>query len=259
MNHRILAGVAALLLGAACAPEGASAERAPLEEQVSARADVLTGAFQPGYVGVAEDERYPVRVVSLGELALTSGRLVLADPFVGLTDTPPLDLDIAPGRYPVDLAIADTGAGGQRVALARLTLSNEAPVRWSMAVKPGDDPATLGPDETFGYPVDAGTGGFLDGGAIDKLRVDIAPDNVEGWDALSDRWIAAGEAGGPRLGVPYLFALTERVGDGDLVMFSSGWGDGFYASWVGWDAQDRPVQVITDFAVIEAVDIPAAP
>ena len=223
------------------------------------RAGVLTGAFRPGFVGTAADERYPVRVVSLGDMALTSGRLVLADPFVGLTDTPPLDLDITPGRYAVDLAIADTGQGGQRVALARLTLSNETPVRWSMAVKPGDDPAKLGPDETFGYPVDAGTGGFLDGRAIDQLQRTLPADDVEAWEGQSDRWIAAGEAGGPRLGVPYLFALTERVGEGDLVMFSSGCGDGFYASWVGWDAQDRPVQVITDFAVIEAVDIPAAP
>ena len=49
--------------------------------QVTPRSDVMTGAFEPGFVGEAEFNRYPIRVVRIGEVDISSGRLLLADPF----------------------------------------------------------------------------------------------------------------------------------------------------------------------------------
>ena len=34
-------------------------------------------------------------------------------------------------------------------------------------------------------------------------------------------------------------------------MFQSGWGDGLYASWFGYDAQGRVVALLTDFNVVD--------
>lgn len=111
----LTAALAAVLAPAACS------------SQVKPRAEVLTGAFEPGIVGEAEGERFPIRVVSLGELNLASGKLHVLDPFVGPWDGEPLALNIPPGRYPVDLAVADTGGGGVRTALARIRLSTSPP------------------------------------------------------------------------------------------------------------------------------------
>lgn len=124
-----------------------------------------------------------------------------------------------------------------------------------MARTASQDPRSLEAGETFGYPVDAGTGAFADGGALAALnRLALAgPDETE---RMTERWISQGEAGAKALGLPHGFALTVSEGGGDMVMFSSGWGDGFYASWVGADSTGRPVAVVTDFAVIEAVRLP---
>jgi hypothetical protein len=188
----------------------------PALAQVTTRPEVMTGAFQPGFVGEADKDRYPLRTLRIGELNLASGRLVVADPFIVSGSEKPLDLAIPPGRYPVDIAVADAGDSGHRVALARLLLSEAPPVRWTMAVTEGED--------------------------VRKLK--------------ADDWQTRGEARGPELGIPYGFVLVEEVGPGGVAMFSSGWGDGHYASWVGYDAQGRPAQVVIDFAVITAVNIP---
>jgi hypothetical protein len=224
----------------------------PALAQVTARPDVMTSAFQPGFVGEADEDRYPLRTLRIGELNLASGRLVVADPFLVRGEETPLDLAIAPGRYPVDIAVADTGKGGHRVALARLLLSQAPPVRWSMAVTAGEDVRTLKGDQVFGFGVDTGTGAFLDAGAARW----IGQQPPESADARSDDWQGRGEAQGLELGIPYGFVLVDEAGPGGVAMFSSGWGDGHYASWVGHDAQGRPAQVVTDFAVITAVNIP---
>jgi len=256
-----LSMLAATGLAAASAPPSAAVSEARVSsvERVTPRPDVLIGAFGGGYVGTAGEVTYPIRVVRLGELDLRSGRLVLADPLYTPFDLQPLDLPLAPGRYTVDLAVADTGSSGRRIALARLVLSDAPIVRWSLAHEVGADPTTLSGDQILGYPVDSGTGGFLDQAAFEaQARADGDDADASGWATRTDRWVAAGEANAQALGIPYGLAIIEQTDAGGLAIFSTGWGDGYYASWVGFDARDRPVVIVTDFAVIEAVDIPLA-
>lgn len=121
-----------------------------------------------------------------------------------------------------------------------------------MAVTKGEDVRRLEGDEVFGFGVDAGTGAFMDAGAVAW----IAGQSADKAEALSEGWQTRGEARGPELGLPYGFLLVEEAGPGGVAMVSSGWGDGHYASWVGYDREGRPVQVVIDFAVITAVNIP---
>jgi hypothetical protein len=172
------------------------------------------------------------------------------------THDKPLALSVRPGRYPVDLAVADAGESGQRVALARLLLSPAPAVRWVMAVTDEQDVTTLKGDEVFGYGVDAGTGAFVDGAVPAWLATEYPPSNYDRYAKLQDDWQTRGEAAAEGLGIPYGFVLIERLGQGDAAMFSSGWGDGHYASWVGYGADDLPVVIVTDFGVITAVNIP---
>ena len=269
MFRKVLAAVGLL---AACAPSA--------QAQITPRPEVLTGAFTPGFVGEADEERYPVRTVRIGEVQISSGRVILADPFLMSMRDRPLTVSVPPGLYPVDLAVADAGDSGQRVALARLLLSDAAPVRWALAVTDEQDPAALTGSNIFGYGVDAGTGAFVDAAVPAWLESEYAwaagvryLEQVEGPDpailrphigevdrymTLVEGWQTRGEAAAPALGLPYGFALVEPLGPGGAAMFSSGWGDGYYASWVGYDANHRPAVIVTDFAVITAVNFPPA-
>lgn len=215
------------------------------------RADpaVMDGAFRPGFTTVIPDRDGAVsfRVVELGRLKITSGRIVACDPLVYF-DAPAFTVTVPPGDYPVRLAYAVLAQDHYRVALARVDFSSEPAVRWEMALTPGQSLGELGRGEVFTYGVDSGTGSFGDADAFAWAKAQ------EDGEALSDAWIAAGDAEGEARGIPHGFlGLPETGPRNNIAMFSSGWGDGGYASWFGYDAQGRVVALVTDFAVVTAV------
>lgn len=221
--------------------------------QVTPDPQVLEGAFRPGYTTTVPDHegRVGFRIVELGRLKVTSGRIVAADPFVYL-DAPAFSFKVAPGDYPVRLAVADFGTD-QRVALARIDFLDVKAVRWEMAVTDAQSIKDLKPGELFGYGVDTGTGSFADAEGFAALNARYGGATSEDYEALSDKWITAGEDGGKARGLPHTFLLMTDAGPrNNLALFASGWGDGFYGSWVGYAADGRVVTLITDFGVVAA-------
>jgi hypothetical protein len=174
-----------------------------------------------------------------GDVVLPSGRVVAGDAF--LLDDPPFTITLSPGIHPVLLLHVTGGDFGAGVAAAMVRLG-EAPVaRWEGAqirdMPPGSDP--------FVYGVDGGTGSFTSPEAIARLRsMPSASAN-----ALFDRLVGEYSKGGE-----YVQTATMTV-DGasgmNIVTFSSGFGDGAYASWFGFDAAGTPVALLTSFDLID--------
>ena len=211
-------------------------------------------AFQPGW-SVPLDDALPnrpaqfvdlrFRIFEAGQLRLPSGRIKACDPFVGM-DHPAFTAAVPKGTFPVRLALVDgTSSSNGRVAFARVQFSSAPVVRWAMAVRAGQNPATLKPGERFGYPVDAGTGSF-----VDAQAAIAAAKKMEADESWSEGWIDAGEINPRPKGAPR-FYLEVGIGAGNIIMFESGWGDGVYASWFGYDAGGNVAALVTDFDVID--------
>ncbi|NOT69817.1 MAG: DUF4241 domain-containing protein [Hyphomicrobium sp.] len=71
--------------------------------------------------------------------------------------------------------------------------------------------------------------------------------NPDAWET----WQKDGEANGPKVIGPYSFVLMQPLGEVNVAMFHSGWGDGFYASYFGYDADGNVAALVTDFATID--------
>lgn len=219
-----------------------------------AYAAVFDLAFVPGfsveshdsYEGKTRIETVSFRVVEAGTLKTPSGRVCAADPFVQLADAKPFTQAVPAGAFPVRLAVAHFPSGDVRVAFARVFFSDAPVVRWAMAVVEGQDIRTLKADEIFGYGVDAGTGSFFDPVA-GQAAAKLLDADGDAWEA----WQTEGEANGPKVIGPYSFLLDLPLGDANAVMFHSGWGDGFYASWFGYDANGHVAALVTNFAIID--------
>ena len=186
-----------------------------------------------------------MQVVEIGRLAVPSGRLAVGDPLTIDFSEPqaPLQRRTPTGVFPVELAIARfSDPADARVACARVRfMPPDHPVhRWQPAGFDGDD----GDNIEACYGVNAGMGSFFDAtvcGSVDE--------------ATSDAWLAAAH------GVDTWTWLVAELGPANVVMFSSGWGDGFYRSYWGLDADDRIVELVTDFDVLlettyERVELP---
>ncbi|MFB2922185.1 DUF4241 domain-containing protein [Aerosakkonema funiforme] len=182
----------------------------------------------------------------VGELVLTSGKLVACDPLT-LMGAEPFSVTFTPGRYPVILSIAHIQRNNdRRVAYAMLRLSDRTPVRWEMATLPDEDISSLKEGQIFGYGVDAGTGGFMDEEVLQIMDDSIYEGTYQ--ESLTYKLLEALEK---NYSTTWKWAnmRVDESTEANVIAFSSGWGDGVYATYFGYDAEDNIVSVVTDFEV----------
>lgn len=184
-----------------------------------------------------------IQVQSLGDLVALRGQIIACDPLTAV-EPRPFAQRVAPGRYPVFASVAMLADGDQRVACVMLRLREAAVARWEMARMEGQDNVELREDEFFGYPVDAGVGCFMDAHAAATL--DARYESDESYD---EALIDALEANRGQ-NWDYANITLDEANGANLVMFASGWGDGVYASYWGYDADGEPVCLVTDFSVL---------
>ncbi len=187
--------------------------------------------------GKVQGQSVDIDVHDLGRLSLPSGRVIACDGVV--LDGVPFEANVRPGEYSVLVAVARLPNGDERIAFARVQLSATPAARWTAATCPGEDPATLKPGERFGYGVDSGVGAFIAGEAIEDLQTEI-PDHM---DYMIHRM---GETTRPSWSW-----IRMRAEHGNGIIFSSGWGDGHYASYIGYDEDGNVTALLTSFDVVE--------
>jgi uncharacterized protein DUF4241 len=184
--------------------------------------------------------------LEIGQLLVTSGALAASDPFV-FPNPAPFTQTIPAGRYPVSIAIVSFGTDDERderVAFARVELSNSPAVSWTMALTEGQDSTTLEHDGFFGYGVDAGTGCFMDPVA-GRLLADRMDKDDEYFNVIIEEMEKT-----YRHTRSWLDWRPSPGRDENIICFSSGWGDGHYPSFFGFSGEGHPCALLTDFFVL---------
>jgi hypothetical protein len=184
-----------------------------------------------------------------GDLVLPGGPVVASDAyFVGL-ESEAFTTALPPGRHPVLLLEARMGSGGGSVAAAMIRAAPGDPVSWEIAHLPGQDPATLGPDDVFVYGVDSGTGAFASIEAAAAIARLSEADLEAHSNAISDGLSPAEDV--------YLNStsvVVDPVTGANLIAIVSGYGDGGYPSFFGLDRAGRPIVLMTDFGILDSAD-----
>lgn len=191
----------------------------------------------------------------IGELVLTSGRIIACDPLIVPDTRYYLKKTLKPGRYPIIVSVADfQSLGNARFACAMLRISDETTVRWEVALI--NDPDADATEELTAYGVDAGTGCFVDEDAAEVIAslfsLEVEHPEKDEFETFCDRVIEEMERNS--FGVHSLTAgwADMRVSEdteANIIAFSSGWGDGGYASFWGYDASGELTSLVTDFAL----------
>lgn len=178
----------------------------------------------------------------VGDLMLPTGKLIACDPVV-FPEAEHFEMPLPKGNFPVVLSVARLGED-QRVAFATTRFRTTTPVAWDILTVEGQDASTLKPGSYFGYPVDAGVGCFMDAKAAKELQ-QLMKGNPEFYEEL-----------GAELDKTYVSTwswMNYKLGDGqqNIVAFSSGYGDGCYASYAGFDSDGEIPVIVTDFGVVK--------
>ena len=202
---------------------------------------------------------------NMGELVVTSGTLVAADPLLPPDPFHSFPQSIQPGRYPVIASVAhlrqlelqeyqsEFSADDWRIACMMLRISQKTAVTWQST----DD---------FGYGVDSATGSLMD---MDAALVLYDLYRAELYDEYRNRLYAKFDefdysplnddcheyrnrlyAKFHHLFDPLVKWASIQVSDtteANVMAFTSGYGDGHYPSYWGYDEESNLACLVTDF------------
>lgn len=185
----------------------------------------------------------------VGKIYLSSGKLIACDPLI-TNDMLPFTTEFPKGNFSVML---HKERESNCVAYAEIIFSNSAITDWKLATTAGQNIKDLAEGEVFGYPVESGMGCLMD---------------VDTQTSLNDlEQKLYQKKGGDFMGIyeeffhdyffdengaidQYAFLKPADEHPGTIFAFETGYGEGFYGSYIAYDKDQQPVKIITEFIEI---------
>jgi hypothetical protein len=176
--------------------------------------------------------------INIGKIKIVSGYIIACDP--GHIDEYgiPFTQAFPTGEFPVQLSIVNVD-GEETIAFARINFSDEPVTRWEFALQKGQSPIPLGGKKMHGYSVDLGIGMFMDQEASKALNKDSLTRSDAALYKEMDKHYHPG----------WKYTMYN-FGSHNMAAFTSGFGDGYYATYIGFDAIGKPCRLLTDFGII---------
>ena len=217
----------------------------------------------------------------IGSIYFPTGKLVVCDPHIVLDTDMPFSKRIPRGNHSVILCIANietsqasVNSGSiesltdiellardladvvmgkdhdqdifkyQLVAASLLEITNEEPVHWVVASVSENNNEKQEANRIFRYQVDSGTGSFMDTESRMKLKKLFKEDQM--YHNYLDDLMAVNSTGNCSWAIP----IIDQASGLNCAIFTSGEGDGDYASYWGYDSDGRLACLITDFGLL---------
>lgn len=203
----------------------------------SAQPVLFETAFIQGTTQKLHDSTVQLYGINIGNIKLPSGKLVACDPILIEEYGIPFTQQFPTGEFPVQLSIARQGPE-ERIAFARIKFSNEPVAKWAFALLKDQEPLPVGGKKMHGFVVDGGLGIFADAETIKTL-------NTAPMQSLSDSVYREMDK---HTHYDWRYNIHSS-GNHNLAMFSTGFGDGRYATYIGFDANDKPCRLLTDMDI----------
>ncbi len=194
--------------------------------------------------------------IHIGELNLPTGRIIAADPF--FTDgQQPFARTVEPDKYPVFIYMSQIDEHHHRVAYAKIKFRPEEAKKWILAITEDltdDELNELGEDEFYGFPVESGLAAFLDAqtneelvAKIDEVQADKPESNYYD-EVLADEFREySGKNEFSRALGDWNDHHPNKDSDNNVIMFASGWGDGYYPAYWGLNEEGATIELVIDF------------
>lgn len=185
-----------------------------------------------------------------GEMHLPTGRLVACDPLIS-KDMPAFEVSFPAGEFPV---LVHKERESNCIAYVEIVFSDSEITDWKMAVRKGENIAELKDGEIFGYPVESGMGCFMDAEAQDSLNhLENRLFHRKGADFMGiyeeffhDHFFDENGAIDQ-----YAFLKPDEEKPDSIFAFETGYGEGFYASYIGFSGSGVPAKIVAEFIEIQ--------
>lgn len=200
-----------------------------------------------------------VDTLEIGTVNFPTGTIFACDPLIELEEALPYIQTVPAGTYPVKICVVPSQKYGDRYACVRVAISDRKPVRYELGVVGNEDfDEELDEEDYFGFGVDAGMGCIADIKTQEAFKKyweqrlnedeDIDPYNDLFCDLLEENGIENPKY--QRDGGDWINWTVPET-DCNLPIFASGWGDGAYPCYFGYDEDGNICGVYILFIDIE--------
>ncbi|MXN89769.1 DUF4241 domain-containing protein [Flavobacterium sp. Sd200] len=202
--------------------------------------------------------------IHIGDVNLPTGQIIASDPFF-TTEQRPFLRTVEPDKYPVYIHVAEVDDLHHRIAYAKIKFRTDEPTKWVLAITDDISPEELDEleeDEFYGFPVESGLAAFLDAetaaqftAKIDKLE-ETNPEGNFYDDVLSPEFMEySGKNNFSRELGDWNDHKISADSDNNVIMFASGWGDGYYPAYWGLNDNGDVIELVIDFLLDEFDDL----
>lgn len=185
----------------------------------------------------------------VGKIYLSSGKLVACDPLI-TNDMLPFSAEFPKGEFSVML---HKERDSNCVAYAEIIFNTNEIKDWKLATTPGQNLKELADGEVFGYPVESGMGCFMDvdtQSSLNELEQKLYQNKGGDFMGIYEEFFHEHFFDENGAIDQYAFLKPSDAHPGTIFAFETGYGEGFYASYIAYDKNQSPVKIITEFIEI---------
>ena len=204
-------------------------------------------------------------VEKIGEAYFPTGKIEIGDPLCYLNTEYSIVLDkkIKPGKYPVYISIIKDEICGTRYLSSKLDITGEVPVRYEIAMPDGYELSDSDKSGVIsGFGVETGIASFVDRETSIKYDNFLHKWHEENpdknhYDDYFQKFFKESFEKYPdyqREDGDYINYTVPNT-DNNVIMFCSGFGDGFYSAYWGFDKNDNIACLIIRFIDPKAFDV----
>jgi hypothetical protein len=194
-------------------------------------------------------------VLPMGEVNFPTGEILVRDPLVYLhRGEKPYFQKVPTGRYNIETLVAELEEDHYRYVATRIAFNQNRPIVYRQALKGDEDLTGLNENSIFGFAVDAGLATI-----VDIKTLEAFCDFEEAWyknnpggniydDFFADEFSRSYEINPAyqRSGGDWInFKLPGT--DLSIPMIQSGFGDGLYPVYFGYDENDLVCEVVIEY------------
>ncbi len=178
-----------------------------------------------------------------GKLKLVTGKIIATDPIL-LYDDECYSEHVKPGTYLVNIYVGKAEKRKEQTVAAEIRISDKEPVKWEMALLEGESAKAFGHDEFMGYEVENGLGCFMDEKAMEILDV-MSEEELKDYENKVKDAVRNSDCSCADI-------IMDEKGGINTIVFASGWNEGTFPTYYGFDKDNKLSRIVTDFMVIES-------
>lgn len=197
-------------------------------------------------------------LLDMGEVSFPTGNVLVRDPLVYLRrDEEPYLQNVPRGTFPIDTLVVEMGENHYRYIATRVRFSDEKALVYRNALKGDEKLENLNKDSFFGFNVDAGLATVVDVETRDRycdFEEQWKKENPDGNiydDYFAEEFIESyiknpkfqREAGD---WINYTIPGTKL----NIPMIQSGFGDGYYPVYFGYDKDGEVCSLIIEYIFV---------